>query len=432
MDSISMHKELKERHDELEKIFQEPVTENLTTATQSGWILAGLESNNLLDIQTQQVQENLNDNLILNEQPVAVGNVVAPAQKKEQGPIRLSYMQRAIRKMGFGNEEELAEYEAYRRQNKEKNIKEKKEKQLHKGIQKIKDTFNALGKKQGNAYADKKKGILNLKNRFLQWTQRQGDIDDEKLNANEAGKKALTKYKSDTEGEGLDFGPMNMLLRSGNYSPDLKGINKTCLRVCREGEFENLDSQQIKERQAQCNETIKATKDAIEAIDQFSLDQDMALYRYSGLKTLGSMLGMKPGASAEEIELFLRKRSRKGLIIRDKAFLSTTMFMDTADTFKNKSAVHFHIIGRKGTKAYNLSRMRGLNDDGSKNDITNIQNKEQEMLLQAGTQLRVVKVEMKDVPPKDVKKLRSTKIFTVICETIPQVKENTNDNGIGA
>lgn len=403
---------------------------------QTDWVVLGSVNGNLVENdQALQMQEQVNDHLILGEQPMVVDNVLAPVNKKVQKPIKLNKMQRAARKVGLATKEQKAEYEAYIRQQEQQ--KKQSNEAYRNGIAKVVNKIKELGSNQGNAF-DKKTHRLNKENPFLKKIQIRGDKDDRELDKYGEGRKFLTRYKDETDGRDLDYVPMNMLLRGNKFSNKFKGVKKTCKQIFEEEREKNkkISSDERKaitrKKQSECAETVEATKKAIETIDNFSLKEDMALFRYTGLGALASMLGLKGNASELDIVSRLVSSGGKELIIRDKAFMSTTIFQDAAAYFKMKSPVRFKILGKKGTKAYNISRMHGLNAHGGKDHITSTQDEEQEMLLQAGTQLRVIHIDIKNSTEAEKKRTKSTKIFTVYVETIPQVKKSSNSDKMGA
>ncbi len=409
-----------------------------------------IENININSMVEQKVSKaELSDSLILDEQPAYVEKALTPELDEQEiriyesipRPIKMSRMKRFSRKIGFGNEKERAEYETYLSRKAE--IKHKKELLQHVEVLRQKqlagykkmteekvNLIKSFGKRQGSAF--NWLGKLNRKgNSFLKRMQDQGDEDNIKIDAE--GKKALLCYKAETKGHGLDFGPMNILLRSNKLSAQFIGINKTCKKVCDETkkelkmkknqEFNNAQLWKLRNKQSECKDTVNATKAALKSMNKFSLREDMTLYRHTGLAALASMLGLNSNASEGEIDRCLLRVGRKEMLIRDKGFVSTSMFLDSANHFRHTNPVHFIILGHKGTKAVNISRLAKLDKDNKPVGITSVQDKEQEMLLQSGTQFRILKVETDDAPMSDRETMKSTKEYTIYVETIPQVEK---------
>lgn len=313
--------------------------------------------------------------------------------------------------------------------------------------------INALSDMQGDAmvvvgmssYHGKEVPLKSLNkentNSFYLKMKEQGDLDN--ATYSKEGRAAFLSYKDQVEpsSKEFDYQQINTLLRNDALEDNKKSkltlsqahkeyndayeAEKNKLEYSADFQklsveeqdkiLDELDAKQLKafhQKSSTSKEVVKATQDAIKEISKHKLKEDMALFRHATADCLGVILGLPWGTPAEEIDKKISDFNKGKTIVHDKAFLSTSMFRDGADSFKMAGGVEVRILAHKGTEAVNISR---LTDKEGK--ISNMQDDEQEMLLQAGTHMRILRVE-KPKPEGDDPKPQG---YIIYMETVPEM-----------
>ena len=143
------------------------------------------------------------------------------------------------------------------------------------------------------------------------------------------------------------------------------------------------------------------------------LPEELCLTRHGDIGGLACMFGM-PYSSVNNVEELMERIGQLpdgGFMIRDKAFLSTTIIRDGTlqGTFR-QGQVEFRILAPKGTKGLYIEEMSIFPDS------------EQELLLDAGTIFRVTKIDASGKwDSKKATKANNKKVI-VYMEAIPKKK----------
>ena len=107
-----------------------------------------------------------------------------------------------------------------------------------------------------------------------------------------------------------------------------------------------------------------------------------------------------------------------GFLIRDKAFLSTTIIKDgVAQGNFRKGQVEFRILAPKGTKGLYIE------------DMSNYAETEQELILDAGTIFRVTKIDASEKWTSLNATEENDKKVIIYMEAIPKVKKEAKKQG---
>lgn len=255
---------------------------------------------------------------------------------------------------------------------------------------KIISNIDALSEKQGDIVLkygkDKDTGEVVVTGKSYTNDAYKAELDiDSEYCSNLLDKKKSSLYDYSLESTDYNYKSMNKALRSDIYLKK-KGIKTQTDKSKKHLEKENYD------RISSIIETLKDKK----------TDKDIVLSRTSNIIGMGIALGIvKPSeltgdedADTQKIESmleneeFLEELNLGKTMSYDKGFVSTTAFRNGASYFKYQNSplkkhnrVEFKIMSHAGTNALYISSL-------SKYQNTD----EEEVLLQAGTPLRILKV----------------------------------------
>ncbi|MCR4589311.1 MAG: ADP-ribosyltransferase [Lachnospiraceae bacterium] len=165
-------------------------------------------------------------------------------------------------------------------------------------------------------------------------------------------------------------------------------------------------------------ESVKQMVDDLKNDISHELPEEVCLTRHSDLGGLACMFGL-PYNSVNNVEDLMERIGElpdNGLLVRDKAFLSTTLIKDgVAKGGFRQGQVEFRILAPKGTKGLFIEEMSNYKDT------------EQELLLDAGTIFRVTKIDASGKWNSERATKTNNKKVIVYMEAIPKTKSSEPD-----
>ncbi len=193
------------------------------------------------------------------------------------------------------------------------------------------------------------------------------------------------------------MGNSDICHRMNNYFRFVKGVQNPTVSIEAQSRFN-----------ASASSVIKNAEDLHEAMSQLSLSRDIVTRRGVTQSAIVNMLGLKAtDVAGQKAELMRRFREEKPLVCSDKGFVSTAC--GSKEGYRAEG-LELIILNRKGTHAANFSA--GAHYTG-----------ESEVLLDAGTQFKVVGVYFNDANDPDSQReisLGDKGSWKIYLETIPQ------------